>query len=118
MNRKQQTPKNNWEIWFDEMFPCRHHASQCRGDCNGKIKDFIRYMFVKNVEEGTKMQKVISQPTHEVIKGAGHNAKLLQDVQSVMWNAVIKRDRGEVVHWITVAKEIISLVEKSKNEQT
>ena len=36
------TYTKNWEKRFDEMFPCRHHAAQCSGDCNDKIKDFLR----------------------------------------------------------------------------
>lgn len=36
------TTQNDWEKRFDEMFPCRHHAAQCGGDCNDKIKNFLR----------------------------------------------------------------------------
>lgn len=60
------------------------------------------------------MKKATNQPTPEMISSAVCYAKLLQDIQSTMWDAVIKRDRGEMVNWISVAKEIISLVEKRK----
>ncbi len=36
------TTQNDWEEIFDLRFPCRHHAAQCAGDCNDRIKDFIR----------------------------------------------------------------------------
>lgn len=61
-----------------------------------------------------KVQRLTNQPAPEVIKKAGRKAKLLQDVQSAMWDAVIKRDHGVMVNFISVAKEIISMVERSK----
>ncbi len=46
------TTQNDWEEIFDLRFPCRHHAAQCAGDCNDRIKDFIRKELADARKEG------------------------------------------------------------------
>ena len=78
------TTTQSWEKRFDEMFPCRHHASQCDGDCNDKIKDFIR----RELEDG-KVRILNGHPTPEMITEAGKQGAILQNLKLVLWDLVI-----------------------------
>lgn len=58
------------------------------------------------------------KPTQQMIDKAARRGALLQNVQVIMWEFVIKRDSNESVNWIEYANKIIDAVERKNKIST